>query len=276
LYYDLDDAIKNMREAINLKNKILGADHTETSNSQLTLARFLIDREDYDEAYTIAQKAYDNIKNQLPKIHPYHAAAIGTLAKLKQKTDINSAHNLINHHLIDIKNNDHSGSKINLKILAADILLDQKNITEAKSKIDELRMMMASTGIDNGLNARLSILEGRFQIIAGDYNSALKHIESANIQLSRSQIEYFFLQRDKSAVLLLTNHHKEAAKLLIDVKNALKIRYNPAHSQIRVTCALLEKATNQINEQSLFATECAQINTNLSGIYIPSHLKLAL
>ncbi|RYZ95864.1 MAG: serine/threonine protein kinase, partial [Moraxellaceae bacterium] len=85
MYDDLDGAILNMREAIVLRQKVLGKDHTETSNFQLFLARMLLDREDYDEAEALANTAYSNIKAQLPNSHPYNSVAIGAIAKIKHK-----------------------------------------------------------------------------------------------------------------------------------------------------------------------------------------------
>lgn len=275
LYTNLDAAIENMREALAIKRKILGEAHTETSSTQLLLARMLVDRDDFAEAQVLAEAAYKDIGEQLPPGHPYHATALGTLAKLAQKQQQHDrALELVDKITPKSSTGTNSTSRIHANLYTLDILIDQGNSKKSQQLIDQINELNLNYPNSKSIKARLYSLQGRLYLMGGEYQQALEQINQALELLDPKQMEAVVVIRDKSIALIALGYYHEAAELLNQAINTLHKRYAEGHSQVRLSCFVLKQIFILSDSTAAAPTgnPCANVTTTTKDFHIPGYL----
>lgn len=275
LYTDLDAAIENIREALAIKRKILGEAHTETSNTQLLLARMLGDRDDFAEAQVLAEAAYKDIGEQLPPDHPYHATALGTLAKLAQKQHQHDrALELVDKITPKSSTGTNSTSQIHANLYTLDILIDQGNSKKSQQLINQINVLNLNYPNSKSIKARLYSLQGRLYLMSGEYQQALEQINQALELLDSKQMEAIVVIRDKSIALIALGYYNEAAELLNQVINTLHQRYAEGHSQVRLSCFMLKQVfiLSNLTAAKPTGNPCANVTTTTKDFHIPGYL----
>lgn len=267
LFGDVNGAIENMREAVSLKQKVLGVEHTETSNTQLGLARMLIDREDLIEAQSLAESAFENIRNHLSPEHPYQASGLGVLAKLAQKKhQYDKALDLVRRQS-SISGN---ASKMYADLTSIDILIEQGELVEAQSIIDRFRTKDGGRNFEGNIAARLLSLEGRLNLSLGEIQKSLALFNRALDLLDQDQMEAIFVKRDKAAALQCAGEKVEASKIFNEVIRALSQRYKPDHTQVQTVCLLIAYS---MEGEMLFDDElpCSKHLSKAGDAQLPSY-----
>lgn len=266
MYEDLDSAITNMREVIEIRRKTLGANHTETSSNELALARMLLDREDFVEAEILAETAYTNIQKQLPKTHPYHFTAVGNLAKLAQKQGQTERALEFLKKIESLK--EQTKTNIFADFNIADVLLDQGITFQADKVVDKLLYDFGKTN-DANIAARLALLDGRRYMLMSEPSQAIVKLEKTLKLTDPEQMEAVITSRDLAAALIASERKAEAIVMLDKVLQRLNRRYKPDHSHIRIACELVRKAHNQ---NTPAAHPCAAVEPIRNDIPIPKYL----
>jgi serine/threonine-protein kinase len=270
LYGELDSAINNMRTAVALKQKTLGNLHTETSNTELGLARMLLDRDDLDEAQSLASAAYENIQKQLPPTHPYQAAALSTLAKIAQKQQqFGLAAELIKQAAPSQLDTQANTSQMYAGFFNIDILLDQGKQQDAKKIIELLQRKDLKQPNDI---SRLCSLSGRIYLMENNAYEARTQFEKALSILDPEQTETQFARRDKAAAFLALGQYSEAITLLDSIAANLSNRYKTNHSQMRITCAMLSQAYKEAAITISSEPLCSKVPALDATAYVPKYL----
>jgi serine/threonine protein kinase len=272
LYTDLNAAIDNMREALEIKRRVLGEGHSETSNTQLALARMLLDKDAIDEAQMLTQSAYSNIKNTLPATHPYHKTASSVLAKIAQKKgQFDEALKLLPSVGANRGRENVSTSQIFADFFAIDIFLEQGLTERSQKLLEQLSEIIPPTASDKTLVARLSLFKGRQQMLLNQPSHAIFHLEKALEILDPEQIEATIVARDLVAAKILANKNEELLIELDRLLNKLNQRYPANHSQLSIVCAMINRIHRDHQTNLVAAHPCAE-SKSINSATIPKYL----
>jgi eukaryotic-like serine/threonine-protein kinase len=271
MYDDLDGAIENMREALVLRKKVLGDDHTETSNFQLFLARMLLDREEYDEAEALVKSAHTNLTNKLPSAHPYFSVVAGTLARLAQRRgQIDESERIIVEQLKGIEIEKLSSSQGNLYMYLLDILLDQdkaQSVLKEVSRLTQLPLFKSESS-----QSRLALSEGRAYLLLNKPEQALNSFDAALEIVNERTSEANIIRRERALAFFLLGNNDEANIALMPFKNRLVNQQISSESLRIFVCRLFYLIGADLKDHKV-GPPCTQSIKDTRHVYMPLHIK---
>lgn len=277
IYGKPEDAVQNMREAVEIKKIQLGEEHSETAQTQLALAQMLVDQNEFTQAEQIAGVAHSSIANNLPENHPHNftAASILALTQLKQG-NYQRAKTYIKELLDSSSGNENSVKYLNAQLLHLDYLINILDFDTAHGTVSKIKNTLAKNkNLSNpNIQSRFSLLQGKLSMLENKPEKAIEHYEHALEVNNPKSFTTQFIKRELAAAYIETGQLEKAKPLLKEVTQAFVGRYAAKHPQIAITCSMLAYAQSHgpaetEQNQSL----CTSTNKQITSMVYDKHLE---
>lgn len=249
-YYSnqLDLAIKNMYQVVELKKKAKSNKASEISRIEISLANMLLDQNRLPEAKNISIDATNRIKKYLPRDHPYQIIVTTLLSRIELRMGrINNAYHSLIKTIEETKSNPNNIAYFQNIILYIEVLLEMGDFIDADKAISEIEEIIGISEITKFQKTRIDALKGRLKLYEGDFDSALLYFELSASKLGEGDGFGIFVKRDKAIALFLLERLSQSEKEISELFSDLINRYDKKHPQVAMTCKIWKKITSHSN-----------------------------